>query len=290
MKNHCKTEEFFSVTVELTLVKAMPYANNQGVRIHYEVEGDGTPLVLLHGLSDICEIWHISGWVESLKKEYRLILIDVRGHGDSDKPHDSEAYAMRLLVNDAVAVLDDLKISKAHFLGYSMGGWIGFGIAKYSPQRFHSLIIGGMHPYARSNEPSIKWVNVYRNTFASDSLDASAKEALVKDWWGPTAAKMPHWRAYAQRVLPATDWEALTALLSKDWGHGFDDVLPTMTMPVLLFDGEADAFYPGVKECVKSIPNATFISFPGLDHADIIVRKDLVLPHITKFLKKVGEP
>jgi pimeloyl-ACP methyl ester carboxylesterase len=272
-------------------VKIVPYANNQGIRIHYEVEGDGTPLVLLHGISDTYESWHISGWVESLKKEYRLILIDARGHGDSDKPHDSEAYAMKLMVNDVVAVLDDLKISKAHFLGYSMGGWIGFGIAKYSPQRFHSLIIGGMHPYERigSRENWIKFLTVYRNTFTSDSLDASAKEALVKEWLGPTAAKMPEWRAYARRVLPANDWEALIALVSKDWGHGFDDVLPTMTMPVLLFDGEADAFYSGVKECVKSIPNATFISFPGLDHADIGVRKDLVLPDITKFLKKVGE-
>ena len=270
-------------------MKAVPYANNQGIRIHYEVEGDGAPLVLLHGISDTIESWYVCGYVESLKKEYRLILIDVRGHGDSDKPHDSEAYAMKLLVNDVVAVLDDLKISKAHFFGYSMGGWIGFGIAKYSPQRFHSLIIVGMHPYARSIEPWIEWVTVYRNTFASDSSDASAKEALVKDWLGPTAAKIPEWIAYAQRVVPATDWEALMALVSKDWGHGFDDVLPKMTMPVLLFDGEADGFYSGVKECVKSIPNATFISFPALDHEDIIVRKDLVLPHIIKFLKKVSE-
>jgi pimeloyl-ACP methyl ester carboxylesterase len=270
-------------------VKAMPYANNQGIRIHYEVEGDGTPLVLLHGISDTIESWYACGYVESLKKEYRLILIDVRGHGGSDKPHDSEAYAMKLLVNDVVAVLGDLKISKAHFLGYSMGGWIGFGIAKYSPQRFHSLTIGGMHPYARPNEPSIEWITVYRNTFTSDSVNASAKEKLVKEWLGPTAAKMPELRAYAQRVLPANDWEALIALVSKDWGHGFDDVLPTMTMPVLLYDGEADAFYSGVKECVKSIPNATFISFPKLDHADILVRKDIVLPHIIKFLKKVSE-
>jgi len=267
----------------------MPYANNQGIRIHYEVEGDGTPLVLLHGISDTIESWYACGYVGSLKKEYKLILIDVRGHGGSDKPHDSEAYAMRLLVNDVVAALDDLKISKAHFLGYSMGGRIGFGVAKYSPQRFHSLIIGGMHPYAEPNEPWIRWATVFRKAFAGDSSDESAKEALVKGWLGPTAAKMPEWKAYAQRVIPANDWEAIMAFVSKDWGHGFDDVLPTMTMPVLLFDGEADGFYSGVKECVKSIPNATFISFPKFDHADILVRMDIVLPHITKFLKKVSE-
>jgi pimeloyl-ACP methyl ester carboxylesterase len=274
------------------LVKAIPYADNQGVRIHYEVEGDGAPLVLLHGLSETSKIWHISGYVESLKKEYRLILVDVRGHGDSDKPHDSEAYTMKLMVSDVVAVLGNLKISKAHFLGYSMGGWIGFGIAKYSPQRFYSLIIGGMHPYAKPKEPEqyIKHLTVYRNTFASDSLDTDAKEALKEEWLGPTAAKMPEWKAYAQRVLPANDWEAFIALVSREWERGFDDVLPTMSMSVLLFVGESDSYYAGVRECAKSLPNATFISFPGIGHADIEARKDLVLPHITKFLKKVSQP
>jgi len=93
----------------------MPCANNQGVRIHYEVGGDGAPLVLLHGLSETYEIWHISGYVESLKKEYRLILVDARGHGNSDKPHDSEAYTMKLMVSDVVAVLDSLNVSKPIF-------------------------------------------------------------------------------------------------------------------------------------------------------------------------------
>jgi len=271
-------------------VKATPYANNQGVKIHYEVEGEEAPLVLLHGLSETHEIWRIASYVESLKKEHRLILLDARGHGDSDKPHDPEAYTMKLMVSDVVAVLDDLRISKAHFLGYSMGGWIGFGIAKYSPQRFHSLMIGGMHPYVRMDQSWVKWLTVYRSAFSNGSADVGEKLALVGEWLGPTAAKMQEWKAYAQRVLAANDWEAFIALVSGDWGRGFDDVLPTMTMPVMLFVGETDSFYSGVRECAKSIPNATFISFPGLGHTDIEARKDLVLPHITKFLKKVSRP
>ena len=98
-------------------------------------------LVLLHGLSETYEIWHISGYVESLKKEYRLILIDARGHGDSDKPHDSEAYTMKLMVSDVVAVLDDLKISKAHFLGYSMGGMIAQELVLTYPERVAKLVL-----------------------------------------------------------------------------------------------------------------------------------------------------
>jgi len=86
----------------------MPYANNQGVRIHYEVEGDGPPLVLLHGFGNTLEMWYDSGHVESLKNDYRLILIDARGHGASEKPHDPEAYKMELMVTDVVAVLNSM--------------------------------------------------------------------------------------------------------------------------------------------------------------------------------------
>jgi pimeloyl-ACP methyl ester carboxylesterase len=197
---------------------------------------------------------------------------------------------MKLMASDIAAVLKELKVNRTHFIGYSMGGWIGFGIAKCYPQHFHSLVIGGMHPYARMDQSWIKNLTLYRNAFSSDSVDTTKKLALIEEWLGPTAAKMPECKEYAQRVLATNDWEALIALASKDWGHGFDDVLPTMTMPVLLFVGETDSFYPGVKECAKSIPNATYISFPGIDHAELEFRKDLVLPYITDFLKKVIQP
>ena len=65
----------------------MPYAVNQGVRIHYRIEGDGQPLVLQHGFTDSLETWYETGYVEGPKTDYRLILIDARGHGASDKLH-----------------------------------------------------------------------------------------------------------------------------------------------------------------------------------------------------------
>jgi pimeloyl-ACP methyl ester carboxylesterase len=262
------------------MMKTMPYANNQGVQVHYEVEGNGPSLVLQHGLSETHETWSIGSYVESLMKDYTLILMDARGHGASDKPHDPKAYIMKLMVTDVITVLDDLNVSKAHFLGYSMGGWIGFGIAKYAPQRFHSLIISSMHPYAKPNEPeqSLQWLR----------LDMSAKLALAEKWLG--SGMTPEWKAWVHAPFAANDWEALIALVSRDWACSFDSVLPTMTMPVLLLVGESDSYYAGARECVKSIPNATFVSFPGLGHTGTFLRKDLVLPHIIKFLKKVGQP
>ena len=107
----------------------MPYVNSHGVRIHYQTEGDGPPLVLQHGFTDSLDGWYEYGYVPALQHHYRLILLDARGHGGSEKPHESAAYEARLFVADILAVLDDLHIPKAHFWGYSMGGRIGFATA-----------------------------------------------------------------------------------------------------------------------------------------------------------------
>ena len=254
----------------------MPYAHNQGIRIYYEVEGEGPPLVLLHGLSGSFEQWHQAGYVEALKSDNQLILIDARGHGASDKPHDPEAYKMALRVSDVIAVLDDLNINKAHYLGYSMGGWIGWGIAKYAPERFHSLIIGGADPYERDPEEPNFWLELFKK--GMDAYLAALEPMFGKRW-------TPEGKAMAL----ANDLEALIALTSVRERLGFEDILPTITMPCLLFVGEAAGEYAGAKECIKHMPNATFVSLPGLDHIEACFRIDLVLPHIRKFLAEVSE-
>jgi len=253
----------------------MPYANNYGVRIYYEVEGEGPPLILLHGLTEDSGWWRDSGYVESLRNDYRLILIDARGHGASDKPHIPDAYKLELLVSDIVEVLNDLGISKAHFLGFSMGGWIGFGIGKYASERFHSLIIGAMSPYREPNAPN---VTLERLKKGEDFI------------WPDIEKRMGLWITPQLRArLRANDLEALIALVSKDWMLSLEGVLPTMTMPCLLFAGEADLYYPGAKRCADSMPNATFVSFPNLGHMDTLFRSDLVIPYIKKFLAGVPQ-
>ena len=118
------------------------FAENNGVRIHYEVEGQGPPLVLVHWASGSTQDRRMFGYVDALKDKYQLILIDMRGHGKSDKPHDPAAYDAETQVLDIVAVLDDLGIDKANYFGYSLGGRLGWAIAKYAPERLQSLIIG----------------------------------------------------------------------------------------------------------------------------------------------------
>jgi len=252
----------------------MPYANNNGVRIHYQVEGEGPSLVLQHGFTSSLQSWYASGYVAALQQDYQLILIDARGHGQSDKPYDPNAYAMQNRVEDVLAVLDALQIETAHYLGYSMGGRIGFGIARYRPERFISLIIGGMHPYASTGASAQERIALLQQGMAAYVAHAERLN-------GPMA---PDRKA---RLL-ANDPQALIASLRAPRGlDGAEQLLPTMTMPCLLYIGEADSYYPGAQACVQHIPNARFVSFPGLDHSQTSQASQLVVPQVTQFLRQV---
>lgn len=121
----------------------MPFAWNDEVKIHYRVEGKGTPLVIHHGLSGYADSWRAAGYFEPLE-DYRLILLDARGHGESSKPHSPEDYAMKHMVGDVVAVLDQLGIDKSFYWGFSQGGRVGLSTCKYAPERFSGLIIGAI--------------------------------------------------------------------------------------------------------------------------------------------------
>lgn len=248
----------------------MPYADNHGVHVHYEVEGEGPPLVLQHGFTDSLRTWYELGYVDALKQDYRLILVDARGHGSSDKPYEPEAYKPECNAADVVSVLTELGISRARFFGYSMGGWIAFAMAKYAPETIGALIIGGANPHPIAPpDPYLP------------ALTQGA-EAIPALWGVPLSASL-------KARLSANDVQALIALRTQRLASpGFAEILPKMTIPCLVFAGEADPVYPANKEFAARMPNATFFSLPGLNHPEAYFRSDLVLPHITQFLKTVN--
>ena len=249
----------------------MPYAHNQGVRIHYQVEGDGPPLVLQHGFTSSLKRWYMHGYVEALQADYQLILVDARGHGQSDKPHDPAAYALPLRVGDVVAVLDDLALSRAHYWGYSMGGWIGFGMAKYAPERVHALIIGGSDPYERIVP-------------AASRLDGSDPDAFLHALFGRLRVDRASMPPEIRDEVLANDFQALAA--AQQDRPSIADILPTMTMPCLLYAGEPDPIFPKTQESAKHMPNAVFFPLPDLDHSAVFRASGLILPHVMKFLQE----
>ena len=248
----------------------MPYVSNDGVRIHYHVEGEGPPLVLQHGTSQSLEDWYSYGYVQGLKGDYQLVLVDHRGHGRSGKPHDSKSYGLDKSVSDIVAILDDLNIPKAHYFGYSMGGSLAFGVAKYAPDRFHSLIIGAGHPYERSMEA------------ARELLRRGIEEFLARF---ESAMAEPIEPKVKARLL-SNDVEALIAL-TKDRPN-LEELLPTMTVPCLMYVGERDPLFSDVERAARQLPNGTFFSLPGLGHYDGYAKSELVLPQVKKFLAEMS--
>jgi pimeloyl-ACP methyl ester carboxylesterase len=210
------------------------------------------------------------GYVTLLQHDYRLILIDARGHGASDKPHDPTTYTMQYHAADVVAVLDALAILTAHFFGYSMGGRIRFALAKYAPTHFTALIIGGASPYGVPRDIQDRFLRLLQQGAAYVSI------------WEQQAAISP---ALKTRIL-ANDMEALSTLWTTrmEESASLEDVLPTMTRPCLLIAGTKDWSYPDIEECRKHIPRVTFVPLPGLNHLEGFLHSDLVVPHITQFL------
>jgi len=253
----------------------MPFAKNGDINIYYEVEGEGSPLVLIHGLSQSLDTWRERGYVDSLRNDYKLILIDGRGHGKSDKPHDPEAYYYKDSAEDIIAVLNDLDIQKTYFFGYSMGGIVGLALAKYAPERVKASVIGGIIPVERYPDESH---TTYQNFKAGGEAVVSFYEQA-----GPISDEM-------KARLLANDYEALIAMMNTV-EPSLEDDLPNMHMPFLVLFGEADELwsYPMAKEVYKKLPNSTFVSFPNLDHLQAVYRVDLVLPHVKKFLARVSK-
>ena len=248
----------------------MSFADNRGVRIHYEVEGRGLPLVLHHGYSENLRTWYWKDFVKPLQDDYQLILIDIRGHGASDKPHESDAYGLEQYAMDVVAVLDVLELDQAHCFGYSLGGWIGFALAKHAPDRLLSLTIGGVSPYGSS-------LTVYRNILKTNL--ESCLTSLEKAFGArlPDEVRQDHF---------SNDIHALRAAYQHD-RPDISAILPSMTIPCLLFAGEADPLYDAIKRCATELPKAVFLSLSGLNHIQVALHLKRVLPHLIKFLAAI---
>ena len=233
----------------------MPFVTaDDGVRIHYEVEGEGQPLVLLHGFSRNLERWREAGYVDRLKGDYQLVLVDLRGFGQSDKPTTREAYDFRQRVLDVGAVLTDAGIQRAHLLGYSMGAIIGMSAAIYQPQRYASFVLGGASPYA-----------------GQLTLAGTPFEEL--------------WTRFSH--LPGADHDAWAACVEEtNRFGGAVQALKTTRVPVLLFAGDQDsAPFEGARRFSEEHGTPLF-AVEGKNHAETFADAETIIPRVTDFLKQ----
>ncbi len=239
----------------------MPYTFSQGEKIYYHVEGSGPPLVMQHGGYGSLQDWYDYNYVSTLKDDYRLILADARAHGQSAKPHQPEKYSPELHAGDIIAVLDELGLESCHFFGFSMGGRIGYWVALFHPARIRSLMVLGSNPYAWETTGIIEGAQT------------------ISEW----PAQVPYITPAHRDRLVSNDVQALVASLVKPYPDN-SDVLKKLNIPCLVLCGDQDGGFEDARRSAAEIDNAIFIPIEGCDHFESLVRSDLILPHIRRFL------
>jgi pimeloyl-ACP methyl ester carboxylesterase len=262
----------------------MPYANNNGVRIYYEVDGQGPPLVLAHGGMGNIEWWRQYGYVSGLCNDFQLVLFDLRGHGRSDKPHGESAYGVHM-VHDVTTVLDDLGIGEAHYWGYSGGAWIGLQAAIRYPTRFTSFIFGaeakGIYYDAGVKAESERMLASWKLLQTDPNSYLRQRETVTGRPLSPEE----------KGTFTNQDAEALVSVAQATFNAPLttNKELSRISVPVLICCGELDVRYSGNKEAANHIPNARFVSLQGLDHFTSFFRSEPVIPHVKEFLARVNK-
>jgi pimeloyl-ACP methyl ester carboxylesterase len=231
-----------------------------GVLIAYRVhggdgaQGDGAlpPVLLVHGFASNEQVtWEGTGWVSALLAAGRsVITLDLRGHGESDKPVDAESYAPELLGADLVAVLDSSGAELVDVIGYSMGNRVVSALTQLAPERVRRVVIGGAGP---------------RELFASWDLD-DARAVLLR---GEPARNPVIEQVLRPAIAAGADREALLACIEGVQGAQLS--IPG-DIPALLVAGENDPVPEGAQELAREW-GSDFVSIPGRDHVSTLTAR-----------------
>jgi pimeloyl-ACP methyl ester carboxylesterase len=238
------------LTVAAAEPKSQFFTASDGLKIHYlELGTTGTPVILIHGYTANAEgKWFKSGIAQALAAKHRVIAIDARGHGKSDKPHDPAKYGPRM-ARDVVELMDHLKIAKAHVHGYSMGGSILTQILAKHPQRLITAIYGGSGP--PETDPKI---------VAQVPPDEAAPAAN-----DPNAPRGENWSSY-----PGYDRAALDAVQKHAWQPGDRDIdLLKVTVPVLALVGGFDRPHARTHRLKREVKHAQIVVIPKETHGSV---------------------
>jgi pimeloyl-ACP methyl ester carboxylesterase len=251
------------------------------------VEGKGEPVVLIHGFAaDIQTNWVMPGIFKGLVKDYRVIALDCRGHGKSDKPHEAKQYG-KAMMEDVVRLLDHLHIKRAHIVGYSMGGGIALEMLMHHPERILTAAIGGFGVSTAQKEKNM--VNELAKSLEEGKGFAPLLLAITPPGQPkPTTEQIK----FANTVLLAfNDSKALAACMrgfKSETDLDATDIVKDLQKskrPILAIVGDKDPFKPGVDELKKEVPDTELVIIKGGDHVSTVMS-----PEFAKtLLKFLGE-
>ncbi len=225
--------------------------DSDGVRIAYLDEGHGDPILLIHGFaSNVATNWVDAQWVRTLTQDgRRVVALDNRGHGRSEKLYDPARYGAPEMAEDAIRLLNHLSIDRVDVMGYSMGARIAAFLAFAHPDRVRSIVFGGLG------------INMVKGMVGSGPLAAALEAPRVEDVINDTARSF---RVFAEQT--SSDLKALAACMRGPREKVPREKLAELAVPVLVAVGSGDVIGGSGAALAELIPNAQFLDIKGRDH------------------------
>ena len=254
------------------------FTSRDGVKLHYEVQGSGPPLLFHLGAGADMELWRKAGYVGRLSEAYTCVLFDHRGHGKSDHPASVEANHVDRYADDVITLVHHLGYSQVLFLGWSNAIHVGLRAAQQRPEVFNAMVLlgamGRPRPMAQIEEATKRRV----------------AEIRQKGWWSilePMAAEekfpVPQWFFDSVVATDVEPWIAYTAgRLLWDWEPW--DALPGIQAPTLIMAGELEDPDDVMADVAAAMPHATRVRIPDREHINAFLYSEFVVPRVLEFL------
>ncbi len=229
----------------------MPTFKNGAVEIAYLDEGEGDPIVLVHGFASTKEVnWVMPGWTAALRRDgRRVIALDNRGHGQSAKLYEPAAYHTDLMAGDVAALIEHLGLPRADLMGYSLGSRICGVLAARRPELVRSAILGGAG------------IRLIESAGLSDEIAQSLEAPSLDEVTDPMGKRF---RAFAEQTR--SDLKALAACLRGSRQKLRVEEVRSIRAPVLVVVGTKDDITGSPHELAALMPNARALDIPDRDH------------------------
>jgi pimeloyl-ACP methyl ester carboxylesterase len=248
----------------------MPSFHNGDIEIAYLDEGEGDPILLVHGFASTKNVnWVYPAWVSELRKNgRRVVALDNRGHGDSSKLYDPEAYHIGTMAGDVLALMDHLNIGRADMMGYSMGSRMTALLALHHPGRLRSAILGGIG------------IGLIEGGGPGENVAAALEADSLEQVTDPVGRTF---RAFADQTR--SDRRALAAGMRGSRRQKTRDEAAAINVPTLIAVGTTDEIAGSAQALGKIIPGAEVLDIPRRDHMRAVgdkVYKTGVLDYLSR--------
>jgi pimeloyl-ACP methyl ester carboxylesterase len=253
----------------------MAIVDRDGVKIYYEVAGEGPALLLTHGYGSSSHMW--APQREAFGRHFKLITWDMRGHGRSDYPSDADAYSQAATVTDMAAILDAVGAKDAVVGGLSLGGYMSLAFRLAFPERARALLIVDTGPGFRNDEAREEW-----NAYALKTAERYETEGLARLSDGNIEA----------RTAPHRDASGLAraarGMLTQKSARVINSLVE-ITVPALVIVGANDKPFLAASDYMAAkIPGAKKVVIPDAGHAANMDQPELFNEAVLEFLKAAG--